>query len=166
MGALDTAVRSGKALYAGISNYPVEKAKEAAAILKSLGTPCLIHQPKYSMLWREPENGLIDFLGEEGIGCIAFSPLAQGMLTNKYAAGIPQGSRAARENTTLRFENFPPDTFEKIREYAAEAEKRGISLAQLAISWVLRDARITSVLVGASSVAQIKENIDALSHPY
>ncbi|WP_346859181.1 L-glyceraldehyde 3-phosphate reductase [uncultured Draconibacterium sp.] len=162
MMALDQAVRSGKALYVGISNYPADMAKEAAQILKDLGTPCLIHQPKYSMFERWVEDGLLDVLEEEGIGCIPFSPLAQGLLTNKYLHGIPEGSRATRE-VFLKKEHV--DTaHDKIVALNNIAQQRGQSLAQMALAWILRDKRITSVLIGASSVKQLNDNVDMLKN--
>ncbi len=160
MMALDRAVRSGKALYVGISNYPAAMAKEAARILKELGTPCLIHQPKYSMFVRWVEDELLDVLEEEGIGCIPFSPLAQGLLTDKYLNGIPAGSRATRE-IFLKKEHV--DTaHDKIVKLNEIAQQRGQSLAQMALAWVLKDKRITSVLIGASSVKQIDDNVETL----
>ncbi|MCY1721923.1 L-glyceraldehyde 3-phosphate reductase [Prolixibacteraceae bacterium Z1-6] len=162
MMALDRAVRSGKALYVGISNYPADMAKEASHILKELGTPCLIHQPKYSMFERWVEDELLDVLEEEGIGCIPFSPLAQGLLTNKYLKGIPEGSRATRE-VFLKKEHV--DTaHDKIVALNAIAQQRGQSLAQMALAWILRDRRITSVLIGASSVNQLNDNVDMLKN--
>jgi L-glyceraldehyde 3-phosphate reductase len=161
MGALDTAVRHGKALYAGISSYSAERTHEAAAILRRLGTPPLIHQPSYSLLNRWIEGGLLDVLGEEGIGCIVFSPLAQGLLTDRYLAGIPEGSRASREGSLSR-EMLADETLARVRGLAAIARRRGQSLAQLAIAWVLRDPRVTSALIGASSVAQLEQNVAAL----
>ena len=160
MMALDQAVRSGKALYVGISNYPAEMAREAARILKELGTPCLIHQPKYSMFERWVEDELLDVLEHEGIGCIPFSPLAQGLLTDKYLNGIPEGSRATRE-VFLKKEHVD-SAYEKIVKLNQMALERGQSLAQMALAWVLRDKRITSVLVGASSVQQIENNVETL----
>jgi len=160
MGALDTAVRSGKALYAGISSYSPERTAEAAAILRSLGTPLLIHQPSYSMLNRWIEGGLLDVLEAEGAGCIAFSPLAQGLLTTKYLNGIPSGSRASR-NGSLSQDQLTDQTLAHVRALNAIAGERGQSLAQMAISWTLRDPRVTSALVGASSVAQLEENLAA-----
>jgi L-glyceraldehyde 3-phosphate reductase len=160
MGALDTAVRSGKALYAGISSYSPERTAEAAAILRSLGTPLLIHQPSYSMLNRWIEGGLLDVLEAEGAGCIAFSPLAQGLLTTKYLDGIPDGSRASR-NGSLSRDQLTDQTLAHVRALNAIAAERGQSLAQMAISWTLRDPRVTSALVGASSVAQLEENLAA-----
>lgn len=161
MMALDRAVRSGKALYVGISNYPAEMAKEAAQILKELGTPCLIHQPKYSMFERWIEDELLDVLEEEGIGCIPFSPLAQGLLTNKYLKGIPEGSRATRE-VFLKKEHVE-SAHTKIVALNDIAAERGQSLAQMALAWVLRDSRITTVLIGASSVKQLDDNAATLN---
>jgi L-glyceraldehyde 3-phosphate reductase len=160
MGALDTAVRSGKALYAGISSYSPERTRDAAAILRSLGTPLLIHQPSYSMLNRWIEGGLLDVLEAEGTGCIAFSPLAQGLLTTKYLDGVPAGSRASR-NGSLSQEQLTDATLAHVRALNAIAAERGQSLAQMAISWTLRDPRVTSALVGASSVGQLEENLAA-----
>jgi L-glyceraldehyde 3-phosphate reductase len=160
MGALDTAVRSGKALYAGISSYSPERTREAYAILRSLGTPLLIHQPSYSMVNRWIEGGLLDTLGELGVGCIAFSPLAQGVLTTKYLNGVPAGSRAAR-NGSLSSDQLSEQTLAHVRALNEIAAGRGQSLAQMAISWVLRDERMTSALIGASSVAQLEENLAA-----
>ena len=162
MMALDRAVRSGKALYVGISNYPADMAKEAARILKELGTPCLIHQPRYSMFERWVEDGLLDVLEDEGIGCIPFSPLAQGLLTNKYLKGIPEGSRATRE-VFLKKEHVET-AHEKIVALNNIAQERGQSLAQMALAWILRDKRITSVLIGASSVKQIDDNVEMLKN--
>ncbi|ANY09410.1 L-glyceraldehyde 3-phosphate reductase [Pseudonocardia sp. HH130630-07] len=161
MGALHTAVQSGRAIYAGISSYSPERTRQAAEILAGLGTPLLIHQPSYSMFNRWVEDGLLDTLGELGVGCIAFSPLAQGLLTGRYLDGIPAGSRAAREGS-LRTDMLDEDTLSRIRALNEVAAGRGQSLAQLALSWVLRDARVTSVLVGASSVAQLDDNLDAV----
>lgn len=162
MGALDAAVRQGKALYAGISNYPADLTAKASKILKQLGTPCLIHQARYSMFDRWVENGLLDVLDEEGIGCICFSPLAQGLLTNKYLHGIPEGSRAARANTHLEADAITPEKVAKVQLLNNLAAERGQSLAQMALAWLLKDRRITSVLVGASSVAQLGDNLKAL----
>jgi L-glyceraldehyde 3-phosphate reductase len=162
MGALDTAVRSGKALYAGISSYSPERTREAYAILTSLGTPLLIHQPSYSMINRWIEGGLLETLGELGVGCIAFSPLAQGVLTTKYLGGVPAGSRAAR-NGSLSQEQLSERTLAHVRSLNEIAASRGQSLAQMAISWVLRDDRMTSALIGASSVGQLEENLAAAS---
>jgi len=161
MMALDQAVRSGKALYVGISNYPADMAREAACILKELGTPCLIHQPKYSMFERWVEDELLDVLEHEGIGCLAFSPLAQGLLTDKYLNGIPEGSRATRE-VFLKKEHVD-SAYEKIVKLNQIAMERGQSLAQMALAWVLRDKRISSVLIGASSVKQIENNVETLN---
>jgi L-glyceraldehyde 3-phosphate reductase len=161
MGALDTAVRSGKALYAGISSYSPERTRDAAAILRSLGTPLLIHQPSYSMLNRWIEGGLLDVLEAQGAGCIAFSPLAQGLLTTKYLDGVPTGSRASR-NGSLSQDQLTDQTLAHVRALNAIASARGQSLAQMAISWTLRDPRVTSALVGASSVAQLEENLAAV----
>jgi L-glyceraldehyde 3-phosphate reductase len=161
MGALATAVRQGKALYAGVSSYSADKTREAAQILRELGTPLLIHQPSYSMLnrWIEPE--LLDVLGDEGVGCIVFSPLAQGMLTDKYLHGIPEGSRASR-TATLSPDLITDEALEKIRALNEIASARGQSLAQMALAWTLRDPRITSALAGASSVEQLEANVAAL----
>ena len=161
LGALHTAVRQGKALYAGISSYSAERTVEAAHILRDLGTPLLIHQPSYSMLNRWIERGLRDVLGEEGIGCIVFSPLAQGMLTDRYLGGIPPDSRASREGSLSR-DMLSEQALEKIRALDALARGRGQTLAQMALAWTLRDARVTSTLVGASSVAQLEANVGAL----
>jgi aryl-alcohol dehydrogenase-like predicted oxidoreductase len=160
MGALDSAVRSGKALYAGISSYSAERTAEAASILRRLGTPLLIHQPSYSMLNRWIEGGLLDVLEREGIGCIAFSPLAQGVLTGKYLGGVPSGSRASLDGS-LSTDQLSEPILAHVRALAGIAEARGQSLAQLALSWALRDPRVTSVLIGASSVAQLEENLAA-----
>jgi len=161
MMALDRAVRSGKALYVGISNYPEDMAKEAAKILKELGTPCLIHQPRYSMFERWVEDGLLNVLEEEGIGCIPFSPLAQGLLTDKYLDGIPEGSRATRE-VFLKKEDVE-SAHGKIVKLNEIAQSRSQSLAQMALAWILKDKRITSVLIGASSVKQIEDNVEMLN---
>ncbi len=160
MMALDQIVRSGKALYVGISNYPADMTKEASRILKELGTPCLIHQPKYSMFVRWVEEGLLDVLEEEGIGCIPFSPLAQGLLTDRYLNGIPEGSRATRE--VFLTKEHVDSAHDKIVKLNGIALKRGQSLAQMALSWVLKDKRVTSVLIGASSVKQIDDNVETL----
>jgi L-glyceraldehyde 3-phosphate reductase len=163
MGALDTAVRSGRALYAGISSYSPEKTREAAAILEALGTPLLIHQPSYSLLnrWIEPE--LLDTLGELGVGCIGFSPLAQGMLTDKYLNGIPANSRAA-ENSSLSPDLITEDSLERISGLNTIAQGRGQSLAQLSLAWTLRDPRMTSTLIGTSSVEQLEDSIRSLDN--
>src|SRR6476619_2314201 len=163
MGALDTAVRSGRALYAGISSYSPEKTREAAAILGDLGTPLLIHQPSFSLLNRWIEDGLLDTLGELGVGCIGFSPLAQGMLTDKYLDGIPPYSRAA-ENSSLSPDLLTEQTLGKIRGLNEIARGRGQSLAQLALAWTLRDERMTSTLIGASSVQQLDDSLGALDN--
>jgi L-glyceraldehyde 3-phosphate reductase len=160
MGALDSAVRSGKALYAGISSYSPERTREADAILHSLGTPLLIHQPSYSMVNRWIEGGLLETLGVLGVGCIAFSPLAQGVLTTKYLNGVPAGSRASRSGS-LSSDQLSPQTLAHVRALNEIAAGRGQTLAQMAISWVLRDERMTSALIGASSVAQLEENLAA-----
>jgi L-glyceraldehyde 3-phosphate reductase len=164
MMALDFAVRSGKALYAGISNYNAEQTAEAAAILKQLGTPCLIHQEKYSMFVRTAEEGLLDVLDERGIGCIAFSPLAQGLLTDKYLKGIPENSRASNPNGHLQTEEVTEEKIKTIVALNDIAQSRNQSLAQMALAWLLKDNRITSVLIGASSVGQLQNNIDALDN--
>jgi L-glyceraldehyde 3-phosphate reductase len=161
MGALDAAVRQGKALYAGISSYSPAKTAEAAAILRDLGTPLLIHQPSYSLLNRWIEDGLLDTLGELGVGCIVFSPLAQGMLTDKYLNGVPPGSRAT-QNGSLSRDLLSDDAMARIRALNEIAAGRGQTLAQLALAWTLRDPRVTSTLIGASSVAQLEDNVGAL----
>ncbi len=161
MGALDTAVRSGRALYAGISSYSAARTQEAAEIMGDLGTPLLIHQPSYSMLNRWVEGGLLDVLGAEGIGCIVFSPLAQGMLSQRYLEGVPEGSRAARGGS-LTSDMLSQDTLAKIRGLHEIAARRGQSLSQMAIAWVLRDPRVTSALIGVSSVEQLEEDLGAL----
>ena len=163
MGALDTAVRSGRATYAGISSYSPERTVEAAGILRELGTPLLIHQPSYSMLNRWVEGGLLDVLGDEGVGCIAFSPLAQGMLTDRYLNGIPEGSRAS-QGKSLDPELLSDESLTHVRALNDLAQERGQSLAQLALAWLLRDDRVTSVLIGASSVAQLDDNLAALDN--
>ena len=161
--ALDTAVRSGRALYAGISNYNPQQTREASGILRSLGTPCLIHQPKYSMLVREPENGLLEVLEEENMGCIAFSPLAQGILTGRYLDGIPSDSRAAR-NHFLKKNKITRGILDMVRNLDRIAGARDQSLAQMAIAWLLKDERVTSVLVGASSSRQLLDNLGSLNN--
>lgn len=163
MGALDSAVRQGKALYVGISNYPADKTLEASEILKKLGTPCLIHQPKYSMLdrWVEPE--LLEVLEKEGIGCIAFSPLAQGILSDRYLKGIPDDSRAAKPHGFLQQNQITAEVQSKIIRLNELAQKRNQSLAQMAIAWLLKDSRVTSVLVGASSSEQLQNNLSTLN---
>ncbi|MFL5931464.1 MAG: L-glyceraldehyde 3-phosphate reductase [Gaiellaceae bacterium] len=163
MGALDTAVRQGKALYVGVSSYSAAKTAEAAAILRELRTPFVIHQPSYSMLNRWIEEDLLDTLDELGLGCIVFSPLAQGMLTDKYLNGIPEGSRASRPSS-LSPELISDQALEKIRGLNDLARGRGQTLAQLALAWTLRDPRVTSALIGASSVAQLEDNLAALDN--
>ncbi|MEQ9103987.1 MAG: aldo/keto reductase [Rhodothermales bacterium] len=165
MGALDYIVRSGRALYAGISNYGPQETRDAARILRELGTPCLIHQPKYSMFerWIEPE--LIDALQEEGMGCIPFSPLAQGMLTDKYLHGVPSDSRAAKEHGFLQPDALTPERLEQIRALNALAADRGQTLAQMALQWVARLPVVTSVLIGASRVAHIDDALGMLTAP-
>ena len=165
MMALNQAVRSGKALYAGISNYPADMTRDAAALLRSLGTPCLIHQPKYSMFERWVEKELLDTVEKEGIGVIAFSPLAQGLLTDRYLNDIPEGSRASKSWGYLRPEQVTP-AIEKARALNRIAQERGQSLAQMAIAWLLKDSRVTSVLIGASSVAQLNDNLQAQKNLY
>lgn len=162
--ALDTAVRQGKALYAGISNYQVDRTAEAAQILRDLGTPCLVHQPRYSMLDRWVEDGLLDVLEKEGIGCIVFSPLAQGLLTGKYLHGIPEGSRAAKPHGFLKREQVTEDVIKKVRLLNELAEQRSQTLAQMALAWVLREPQVTSVVIGASKIEQIEQNIAALDN--
>jgi L-glyceraldehyde 3-phosphate reductase len=164
MGALDHIVRSGKALYAGISQYDAKLTRQAAQTLRKLGTPCLIHQPVYSMFNRWVEDGLLDALQEEGIGCIAFSPLAQGILTDKYLDGIPADSRAAKPGTYLRREQVTEDKVEKVRKLKKIARQRNQSVAQMAIVWVLRHPSMTSALIGASRVSQIEEIVAALNN--
>jgi L-glyceraldehyde 3-phosphate reductase len=161
MGALDSAVRAGKALYVGISSYSGERTREAVAILRELGTPLLIHQPSYSMLNRWIEEDLLDVLGREGVGCIVFSPLAQGLLTDRYLDGIPEGSRAAREGSLER-DMLSEENLEHVRALHEIAVGRGQTLAQLAIAWALRDPRVTSALIGASSVAQLEDSLGAV----
>jgi L-glyceraldehyde 3-phosphate reductase len=161
LGALDSAVRAGKALYVGISSYSGERTAEAVEILRELGTPLLIHQPSYSLLNRWVEEDLLDVLGREGVGCIAFSPLAQGMLTDKYLGGIPENSRAA-QGVYLTPDMVTDERLEHIRALDAIAQRRGQSLAQMAIAWTLRDPRVTSALIGASSVQQLDDSLGAL----
>ncbi|MGW2473189.1 aldo/keto reductase [Streptomyces sp. NPDC001665] len=162
MGALDAAVRQGKALYVGVSNYSPEQTREAARILKDLGTPLLIHQPRYSMLDRRPEDGLLTALDELGVGSIAYSPLEQGILSDRYLNGIPEGSRAAGSSPFLSAEAVTPDLVSRLRELNELAAARGQSLAQLALAWVLRGGRVTSAVVGASSVAQLENNVETV----
>jgi len=166
MSALDLIVRQGKALYVGISNYQAEEAKKAIEILKKLGTPCLIHQPKYSMFVRWAEKDLLNLLGNEGVGCIPFSPLAQGLLTNKYLTHVPADSRAARhlQNGAIGEDAITPESINKAQQLAKLADERGQSLAQMALAWILKDKRITSVLVGASKPEQITDSIKCLSN--
>lgn len=164
MMALDHAVRSGKALYVGISNYSAEQTGVAVDVLKQLGTPCLIHQAKYSMLERWVENGLLDVLEEKGVGCIAFSPLAQGLLTDKYLHGIPENSRAHNPNGHLKEDEVTQERIQKLIQLNEIAQNRNQSLAQMALAWLQKDKRITSVLIGASSVKQLCNNIDCLQN--
>ena len=164
MAALDLIVRQGKALYAGISNYPAEEAAKAIAILKELGTPCLIHQPKYSMFVRDPEEGLLDVLGNNGVGCIPFSPLAQGLLTNKYLHGIPEDSRAAKSTGFLQKSQVTDERISQIKKLNDIALQRGQTLAQMALAWLLKDERVTSVLIGASKPAQLADSLKCLDN--
>ena len=164
MGALDQAVRSGRALYAGISNYSATQADAAVKILRELGTPCLIHQPKYSMFERWVEGGLLDVLGKEGVGGIAFCPLAQGLLTDRYLKGIPEGSRASKPHSFLKRADIDEHRLSQIRALGEVATARGQSLAQMSLAWVLRDSRMTSALIGASRVEQIEQNVAALAN--
>jgi len=165
MSALDHAVRSGKALYAGVSNYSAEQTARAAAILRQLGTPCLIHQPKYSMFERVPEKtGLFEVLTKEGIGCIAFTPLAQGLLTNRYLQGIPSDSRASKAHGFLKPKDIDDRRLAQVRALGYIAQKRGQSLAQMALAWVLRQPCMTSALIGASRVEQVEQNVAALAN--
>jgi L-glyceraldehyde 3-phosphate reductase len=163
LGALDTAVRSGRALYAGISAYNAKQTAEAIKILRDLGTPCLIHQPKYSMFVRDPEQGLFDVLEKEGVGAIVFSPLAQGLLSDRYLHGIPADSRAARD-FFLKKKDIGEDKLAKIRALNEIAKQRGQTLAEMAVAWVLRDPRVTSALVGTSKVSQVDDNVAALKN--
>ncbi|WP_431160647.1 L-glyceraldehyde 3-phosphate reductase [Flagellimonas beolgyonensis] len=167
IGTLDLMVRQGKALYVGISSYFAEETKEALKIFKELGTPCLIHQPRYSMFDRWIEDGLLDVLGQEGVGCIVFSPLEQGLLTNKYLKGIPASSRAAsgRGNGAIEADQITPEKLEIVRKLNEVAQKRGQSLAQMALSWAKRDPRVTSVLLGVSRPEQLEDSLDALKNP-
>lgn len=164
MATLDLVVRQGKALYAGISNYQPKEAAEAIKILKQLGTPCIIHQPKYSMFERWVEGGLLDVLETEGVGCIPFSPLAQGLLTNKYLKGIPEDSRAKKAHGFLQESEITATTIDKIRALNAIAEQRGQTLAQMALVWILKDKRITSVLIGASKPEQLADSLKCLDN--
>ncbi|MCT2418538.1 L-glyceraldehyde 3-phosphate reductase [Pantoea sp. XY16] len=163
MRALDHVVRQGKALYAALSNYPADLAAEAIAILRDLGTPCLIHQPRYSMFERTPEQGLIQTLGDAGVGCIAFSPLAGGVLTDRYLQGIPEDSRAASGSKFLSESQLTDEKMEKVRRLNVIAQQREQKLAQMALAWVLRDDRVTSVLIGASKTAQIDDAVAMLA---
>ncbi len=164
MSALDHIVRQGKALYCGISNYSAAQTTTAVSILNRPGTPCLIHQPKYSMFERWVEDGLLDVLEDKGIGCIPFSPLAQGLLTDKYLNGIPQGSRASKPHGFLKKKHITDDKLHKVRQLKVISEKRGQSIAQFALAWLLKDKRITSVLIGASSLPQLEENVTSLDN--
>ena len=164
MAALDLIVRQGKALYAGISNYSAEQTEKAIKVLKQLGTPCLIHQAKYSMFERWVEGGLLDVLEKQGSGCIAFSPLAQGLLTDKYLGGIPEGSRASKEHGFLKPQNITDEKIEKVRKLNELAKKRSQSLAQLAIAWLLKDNRITSILIGASKAEQVEDCVNSINN--
>jgi len=164
MAALDLIVRQGKALYIGLSNYDPRQTAEAVELIESMGSRCLIHQPKYSMIVREPENGLLDVLERKGIGCIPFSPLAQGLLTNKYIRGIPKGSRAEKSHGFLQKSSITPELVQKLVDLDKIAQKRGQTLAQMSLSWVLRDPRITSALIGASSVPQLKNSMACLNN--
>ncbi|WP_158784210.1 L-glyceraldehyde 3-phosphate reductase [Pantoea sp. BAV 3049] len=164
MTALDHIVRQGKALYIALSNYPAELADKAIAILRQLGTPCLIHQPKYSMFERAPENGLLDVLAKEGVGSIAFSPLAGGVLTDRYLQGIPEDSRAASDSKFLSGDQLTPEKMDKVRQLNELAQQRGQKLSQMALAWVLRGNRITSVLIGASKTSQIDDAVRMLEN--
>jgi L-glyceraldehyde 3-phosphate reductase len=164
MGALDYIVRSGRALYAGISNYPADQARQAAQILRKLGTPCLIHQPKYHMFERWIENGLLAALNDEGVGCIAFSPLAQGLLTDRYLSGIPSDSRANKSHGFLKPTAITDDKMAKVRRLHDMAQARGQTLAQMALAWILRHPIMTSVLIGASKISQVNDAVGALDH--
>lgn len=159
MGALAAAVQQGKALYAGVSNYPADQTREAARLLREMGCPLLIHQPKYSMFDRWVEEGLLDVLAEEGVGCIPFSPLAQGLLTSRYLDGVPADSRAAKEHGYLQQEMLSDANLSKVKSLNDLAQQRGQTLAQMALAWLLKDDRITTVLIGASSVEQLKQNL-------
>ena len=163
MMALDRIVRSGRALYAGISSYSPEQSKEAIDILRSLGTPCLVHQPSYSMFNRWIEDGLLDVLEENGVGCAVFSPLFQGLLTDKYLKGVPQGSRASK-SIYFGSADITDEKIEKVRKLSAIAKRRGQKMAQLALSWALRDERVTSVIIGASNISQIEDAVDIQSN--
>jgi L-glyceraldehyde 3-phosphate reductase len=162
MMALDQIVRSGKALYAGISSYNPEQSQQAIDILKDLGTPCLVHQPSYSMFNRWVEDGLLDVLEKNGVGSVVFSPLFQGLLTNKYLKGIPEGSRASKADSYLQSTDITPEKIAKVKRLNEIAESRGQKMAQLALAWVLRDKRVTSVIIGASKVSQIEDAVGIL----
>ena len=164
MGALAHAVRQGKALYVGLSNYGPDRTREAIRLLREMGTPCLIHQPKYSMLVRDPEAGLLDVLGDEGVGCIPFSPLAQGLLTNKYLHGIPDDSRAAKSTGFLQRDQVTPAVVAQLQSLNQIAQARNQSLAQMALAWLLKDDRVTSVLVGASRPEQLVDSLRCLDN--
>ena len=164
MGALDQIVRSGKALYVGVSSYGPEQTRTAARILRDLGTPCLIHQPVYNMFNRWVEDGLLNVLDEEGMGCIAFSPLAQGLLTDRYLGGIPEDSRAAKPHSFLKREQITPDKLQRVQKLSQLARERGQSLAQMAVAWIMRHKVMTSVLIGASKVSQIDDCVGSLKN--
>ena len=164
LGAVAAAVKQGKALYAGVSNYGADQTREACRILRDLGCPCLIHQPKYSMYVRWVEEGLLDVLAEEGVGCIPFSPLAQGLLTDRYLGGVPADSRAAKSHGFLQLEQVTEEAIDKSRRLNEIARGRGQSLAQMALAWLLNNARVTTVLIGASSVAQLDQNLGCLAN--
>ena len=165
MGALDLLVRQGKALYVGLSNYQPAEAAEAFGLLRALGTPCLIHQPKYSLFERGPESGLLDLLGQEGVGCIPFSPLAQGLLTDKYLHGVPADSRVAKGVGFLQASHLTPARLAQVRRLHELAQARGQSLAQMALAWLLKDERVTSVLIGASRPEQLDDSLGCLANP-
>jgi L-glyceraldehyde 3-phosphate reductase len=166
MGALDALVRQGKALYVGLSSYSPDETRRACAILRALGTPCVIHQPKYSLLVRTPEEGLLDALADEGVGCIAFSSLAQGVLTDKYLQGVPPDSRAARRlgNGAIEESQLNPENIAKARQLNELAQQRGQTLAQMALAWVLKDPRMTSVIIGASKPQQVTDAVGAVAN--
>jgi L-glyceraldehyde 3-phosphate reductase len=166
MAALDLVVRQGKALYVGLSNYQAEEAARALSILRGLGTPCLIHQPKYSMFERWAEGGLLDLLEKEGVGCIPFSPLAQGLLTNKYLKGIPEDSRAAKPTGFLKADQITPEKLDKIRRLNELAIRRDQTLAQMALAWILKDKRITSVLIGVSKPEQVTDSLQCFKNTW
>jgi L-glyceraldehyde 3-phosphate reductase len=164
MQALDSIVRQGKALYVGLSNYRPAEAAKAIALLRSLGTPCLLHQPRYSMFDRWVEDGLLDLLEQEGVGCIPFSPLAQGLLTNKYLGGIPEGSRVTKGLGFLTEEHVTPEKIGKVKALNKLAAERGQTMAQMALAWILKDTRVTSVLIGASSKGQLQDSLQCLEN--